>query len=87
MVTIACFASVILTIKRVDDAPAIILLYLYYALFLAFEYYCWDVVYSVYRDFNREDNQNAMPMTHETYKRSLIEGTRLREHLDLSSYV
>ena len=74
MYTIAFFASIIMTIKYVAYANAhIILLCLPYALILAFEYYCWDVVYSVYRDLKREENEN--------------ETTMRRMHLDLSTYV
>ena len=63
-----------MTIKYVAYANAhIILLCLPYALILAFEYYCWDVVYSVYRDLKREENEN--------------ETTMRRMHLDLSTYV
>ena len=51
-----------MTIKYVAYAPIILLYYLLYALFLAFGFYCWDVVYSVYRDLEKEENETAMPM-------------------------
>lgn len=62
LVTIGVFASVIMTIKYVTYVPIVLLYYLFYALILAFGFYCWDVVYSVYRDLKKEENETAMPM-------------------------
>jgi len=60
--TIGIFAEVIMTIKIVPYAPIILLQYLLYGLILAFGFYCWDVVYSVYRDLKKEENETALPM-------------------------
>ena len=60
--TIGVFAEVIMTIKIVPYAPIILLQYLLYGLILAFGFYCWDVVYSVYRDLKKEENETALPM-------------------------
>ena len=68
--TIGVFAEVIMTIKIVPYAPIILLQYLLYGLILAFGFYCWDVVYSVYRDLKKEENETALPMkfTNNTYE-------------------
>ena len=58
--TIGVFVGFIACTQIIGQAPEILLIFLLYGLFLAFGYYCWDVVYSVYRDLKAEEENTAV---------------------------
>eukprot|EP00093_Oithona_nana_P004441 04441.XXX_63280_62961_1 [CDS] Oithona nana genome sequencing. len=59
---IGILAHVIISIPYIPYVPIILVAYFINGLILAFLFYCWDVVYSVYSDVKKEEVNSEMPM-------------------------
>ena len=59
---IGILAYIIQTIPIIIDAPILLVGYFFNGLILAFLFYCWDVVYSVYSDVKKDEVNSEMPM-------------------------
>ena len=59
---IGILAHVITSIPYIPYVPIILVAYFINGLILAFLFYCWDVVYSVYSDVKKEEVNSELPM-------------------------
>ena len=64
--TIGLVVFILITIGIAIQLPAFFLYYVLVLLLLAFGFYLWDVVFSVYRDIKKEEleENNQIPMTY-----------------------